>query len=86
MSYISRITYRRVKNLGNYESIALEETIEIPPYEDRLTARDLLIESVDAKLQVPTILCPRNGYPEDEDDEDEDEDEDEDDEPLPIPF
>ncbi len=53
---IVTLTYRRVKNLGNYESESLEAIAQIPDDEDVDEALEDLKEWVELKLGVFTQL------------------------------
>ena len=48
---IRTITYRRVINLGDYESKALELTYEIEEYDDQMTKISEVMEAVEWKLR-----------------------------------
>jgi hypothetical protein len=50
---ITTVTYKRIKNLGNYQSETLEMTAEIQPGEDFSEITDQLIKAVLNKLYFP---------------------------------
>jgi len=48
---ITTITYRRVANLGNYQSATLEKTVQIQDGEDEEEATRLLMDNVSEQLR-----------------------------------
>lgn len=55
---VNTITYKRVKNLGNYQTEALEMSAEIEAYEDPIKAADDLRHKVNAVLYAATVVYP----------------------------
>jgi hypothetical protein len=50
--HFKTVTYKRIKNLGNYESATIEVSVEMSPYEDPKMVARAVIDNVECMLGV----------------------------------
>ncbi len=60
------VTYKRIKNLGNYESVTLELSAELEPDDDIDVVTCMLMQNVNRLLRVEEFALRENKESDDE--------------------